>query len=188
MLTEKIVNTNEYAGTVDLITGVEDFKSQVEYIEDFHTYKLNGKIIPSVTQLLDNGEYININKEILDYARDKGLIVHKEIETYLKTQETGFTSEFYEFLRLYKGNEEKFSTRAIFDYKTYNTNLKKNREKCYKQIKMYDKAIEYLTGRGVDNYYMIWLPHEKEGKIFDLKEEFENGETNVGEDGKTISE
>lgn len=174
MLTEKIVNTNEYAGCVDLITGVEDFNSQVEYIEEFHCYKLNGKIIPSVTQLLDDGGYEGIDKDILKYAQDKGTIVHKEIETYLKTSETGFTSEFYEFLRLYKENQELFSKRAIFDYKTYNTNLKKNREKCYKQIQMYDKALEYLTGKGVDHYYMVFLPHNKEGKIFDLKEEFEN--------------
>jgi hypothetical protein len=174
MLTEKIVNTPEYAGTVDLITGVEDFKSEVEYIEDFHTYKLNGEIIPSVTQLLSDGSYEGINKELLEYAQFRGSLVHKEIETYLKTQEKGFTSEFYEFLTLYTRNKELFSTRAIFDYKTYNTNLKKNREKCYKQIQMYDKALEHLTGRGVDHYYMIWLPHNKEGKIFDLKEEFEN--------------
>ena len=174
MLTEKIVNTNEYAGCVDLITGVEDFNSQVEYIEEFHTYKLNEKIIPSVTQLLDDGGYEGIDKDILKYAQDKGTIVHKEIETYLKTSETGFTSEFYEFLRLYKENQELFSKRAIFDYKTYNTNLKKNREKCYKQIQMYDKALEYLTGKGVEDYFMIWLPHNKEGKIFNLKEEFEN--------------
>lgn len=175
MLTEKIVNTNEYAGTVDLITGIDDFDSQVEYIEDFHTYKLNGKIIPSVTQLLDDGVYLDVDKDILEYAREKGTLVHKEIENYLRGSEMGFTAEFYEFLRLYKENEELFSTRAIFDYKTYNTNLKKNREKCYKQIKMYDEAIKYLTGENVDNYYMIWLPHDKEGKIFDLKEEFENG-------------
>ena len=175
MLTEKIVNTNEYAGTVDLITGIDDFDSQVEYIEDFHNYKLNGKIIPSVTQLLDDGVYLDVDKDILEYAREKGNLVHKEIENYLRHSEMGFTAEFYEFLRLYKESEELFSTRAIFDYKTYNTNLKKNREKCYKQIKMYDEAIKYLTGENVDNYYMIWLPHDKEGKIFDLKEEFENG-------------
>lgn len=181
MLTEKIVNTNEYAGCCDLITGIKDFNSQVEYIEDFHCYKLDGKIIPSVTQLLDDGGYEGIDKEILKYAQDKGTIVHKEIETYLKTSETGFTSEFYEFLRLYKENQELFSTRAIFDYKTYNTNLKKNREKCYKQIQMYDKAIEYLTGEKVDNYYMVLLPHDKPGKIFDLKEEFENEISNKQE-------
>lgn len=174
MLIEKLINTDKYGGTADLITGVEDFNSQVEYIEEFHCYKLDGKIIPSVTQLLDDGGYEGIDKDILKYAQDKGTIVHKEIETYLKTSETGFTSEFYEFLRLYKENQELFSKRAIFDYKTYNTNLKKNREKCYKQIQMYDKALEYLTGKGVDEYFMIWLPHNKEGKIFNLKEEFEN--------------
>lgn len=175
MLIEKLINTDKYGGTADLITGIDDFDSQVEYIEDFHTYKLNGKIIPSVTQLLDDGVYLDVDKDILEYAREKGTLVHKEIENYLRHSEMGFTAEFYEFLRLYKENEEKFSTRAIFDYKTYNTNLKKNREKCYKQIKMYDEAIKYLTGENVDNYYMIWLPHDKEGKIFDLKEEFENG-------------
>jgi len=36
MLTEKIVNTEEYAGCCDLITGIKDFKSQVEYIEDLY--------------------------------------------------------------------------------------------------------------------------------------------------------
>lgn len=180
MLTEKIVNTPEYAGCVDLITGVEDFESQVEYIEEFHCYKLNGEIIPSVTQLLSDGTYEGINKDILEYAQFRGSLVHKEIETYLKTSEKGFTSEFYEFLTLYTQNKEIFSTRAIFDYKTYNTNLKKNREKCYKQIQMYDKAIEYLTGRGVDHYYMIFLPHNKPGKIFDLKKEFENGDEEKG--------
>lgn len=178
-LTEKKVHTNEYGGTVDLITGVETFDTpELFYDEEWHCYKLDGKIIPSVTQLLDDGSYEGIDKDILKYAQDKGTIVHKEIETYLKTSETGFTSEFYEFLRLYKENQELFSKRAIFDYKTYNTNLKKNREKCYKQIQMYDKALEYLTGKGVDEYYMIWLPHNKEGKIFNLKEEFENETSN----------
>jgi len=174
MLTEKIVNTKDYAGTVDLITGVEDFKSEVDYIDEFHTYTLKGNVIPSVTTLLDEGEYVGIDKDILKYAQDKGTIVHKEIENYLNNAEMGFTREFYEFLRLYKENQELFSTRAIFDYKTYNTNSKKNREKCYKQVSMYDKAIEHLTGKRVDNYFMVWLPHEKEGKIFDLKEEFES--------------
>ena len=173
MLIEKLINTNKYGGTADLITGVEDFDSQVEYDEEFHTYTLNGEIIPSVTQLLDNGEYVDIDKNILKYAQDKGKLVHKEIEEYLKAQEMGFTAEFYEFLRLYTTQPEIFSTRAIFDYKTYNTNSKKNREKCFKQIKMYDEAIKYLTGEGVNEYFMIWLPHNKKGKIFNLRKEFD---------------
>lgn len=173
LLTEKIVNTEEYAGTVDLITGIDDFKSQVEYNEEWHTYKLDGKIIPSVTQLLDDGSYINIDPAILKYAQEKGTLVHKEIENYLKSQKMGFTSEFYEFLRLYKENQKLFEIEAIWDYKTYNQNLTKNREKCYKQESMYAEAIKYLTGKEIKNKYMIWLPHNKPGKIIDLRKEFE---------------
>ena len=176
MLIEKIVNTKGYAGTVDLITGIEDFESEVKYDDEWHTYKLNKKIIPSVTQILDDGSYKNVDKEILNYARDRGTIIHKEIENYLKYGKYGFTSEFYEFLRLYKENQELFKTKAIFDYKTYNTNIKSKRKKCYKQECLYDKGIEHLTRKRVDNYFMVWLPHNKEGKIFDLKEEFEKKE------------
>lgn len=173
-LIEKKVHTNEYGGTADLITGIDDFDTpELFYDEEWHCYKLNGKIIPSVTQLLDDGDYEGVDKNILEYARIKGSLVHKEIEDYLRHQEMGFTAEFYEFLRIYTQNPEIFSTRAIFDYKTYNTNLKKNRERCYKQIKMYDEAIKYLTGEGVNEYFMIWLPHNKEGKIFNLRREFE---------------
>ena len=179
ILTEKIVNTNEYAGTVDLITGIEDFKQQVSYDDEFHTYKLDGVIIPSVTTLLDNGSYINIDKDILEYAQRKGSLVHKEIETWWNTKEEGFTSEFYEFLRLYEENKNLFNKKAIFDYKTYSTNSKQNREKCYNQIKMYAKAIKYLTNETIDGYYMIWLPHNKKGKIIDLKQEFEKEDQDV---------
>lgn len=173
VLTEKIVNTDKFAGTVDLITGIKEFKSDVEYDDEWHTYTLNGKIIPSVTQLLDDGCYANIDPKILEYAQFKGSLVHEEIEQWWKQAEEGFTSEFYEFLRLYTENKEFFDKKAIFDYKTYNTNLKKNREKCYKQIKMYAEAVKYLTGEEIENYYMIWLPHNKKGKIFDLRKEFE---------------
>lgn len=173
-LCEKIVYTDEFAGCVDLITGLDDFESDIEYNEDFHTYRLNGKIIPSVTQLLDDGVYEKVDKDILRYAQDKGTIVHEEIENWWKHQKEGFTSEFYEFLRLYKENKELFKEEAIFDYKTYNTNVKSKREKCYKQEKKYAEGIKYLTGKDIKKFYMIWLPHDKEGKVFDLKGEFEN--------------
>ena len=66
LLSEKIVNTDKYAGTVDLITGIDDFKEQVVYDDEWHTYKLNGKIIPSVTQLLDDGEYSDVDKDMFE--------------------------------------------------------------------------------------------------------------------------
>ena len=173
ILSEKMINTKEFAGCVDIITGIDDFETELKFNEEWHTYTLNGKILPSVTQLLDDGTYENVDKEILKYAQERGKIIHKEIETYLKTSETGFTGEFYTFLDLFIENKELFENKAIFDVKTYATATPKNREKCYKQEKMYAEGIKYLTGEDIEHFYMIHLPHDKKGKIIDLKKEFE---------------
>lgn len=172
ILSEKIVNTSEYAGTIDILTGVDNFTPQVEYNEEWHTYKLDGKIIPSVTRLLEDEEYINIPEEVLEYARQKGTLVHKEIEEFFKYGKSGFTQEFEEFRRLYQENEELFNQVAVFDIKTYSSNSPSKRLKCYKQTCMYGKAVEYLTGVEVNKHYEIWLPHNKKGKIIDLDKEF----------------
>ena len=153
ILSEKIVNTDKFGGTVDIITGIDDFVSTCSYNDEWHCYKYKGKIIPSVTQLLDDGSYKNVNPYILEQAQKRGTLIHKEIEMYLKHQETGFTDEFWEFLRIYTTEKEKFLERAIFDIKTYANATKKNKEKCLKQEKMYAEAIEYLTGEKIDNIY-----------------------------------
>ena len=44
LLSEKIVNTDSYAGTVDIITGIDNFESTCTYNEEFHTYRLGDKI------------------------------------------------------------------------------------------------------------------------------------------------
>lgn len=176
ILSEKRVYTDEYAGTADLITGIDDFETEIEFDEDFHCYTLKGKTLPSVTSLLDEGEYSNIDKDILQYAQDKGTIVHSEIENYLKNGIEGFTKEFDEFLDLFNDNKLLFEDKAIFDFKTYTTATPKNREKCFKQLTMYAKAIEYLTGEKITKKYLVHLPHDKKGRIYDLQSEFEEGE------------
>ena len=169
ILSEKMVYTSEYAGTIDILTGIEDFETnELEFVEFWHTYKLKGKIIPSVTKLLDNGEYLNVPEEILERARIKGTLVHKEIEEYLKEDKYGFTQEFEEFVRLFQTYKNLFNQIAIFDIKTYSTNSKDKQEKCYKQEIMYGNGVEYLTGIKVEHHYEIWLPHNKKGKIIDL--------------------
>ena len=173
VLSEKIVNTDKFGGTVDIITGIEDFEPTCTYNETWHTYRFNGKIIPSVTQLLDDGTYAGVPEEILESARLRGVLIHKEIEDYLKHRIYGYTSEFYEFLNIYTTESEKFKEKAIFDVKTYASATKKNKEKCLQQEKMYAEAIEYLTGEKIENFYMIHLPKGKKGKLIDLKKEFE---------------
>jgi len=173
VLSEKIVNTDKFGGTVDIITGIEDFEPTCTYNSDWHTYRFNGKIIPSVTQLLDDGTYTGVPEEILESARLRGVLIHKEIEDYLKHRIYGYTSELYEFLNIYTTESEKFKEKAIFDVKTYASATKKNKEKCLQQEKMYAEAIEYLTGEKIENFYMIHLPKGKKGKLIDLKKEFE---------------
>lgn len=172
ILSEKIINTNEFGGTVDIITGIEDFESEVTFDEDWHCYKLGDKILPSVTRLLDNGEYVDIDPEILKYASEKGKIIHKEIENYLKQGKFGFTKEFYDFLDIYTNNKEIFDSECIIDVKTYSQATPSKREKCYKQCKMYADGVEHLTGKRLNQYYMIWLPNKNKGKIIDLTKEF----------------
>lgn len=173
ILCEKIINTLDFAGTADIICGINDFESEVSYDRDWHCYKLGDKILPSVTRLLDNGEYINVDPEILEYAQKKGTIIHEEIETYLKTQKEGFTKEFYDFLDIYTNNKEIFNSKCIIDVKTYNQINLGKREKCYKQCKMYSDGVKHLTGEDIKQYYMIWLPNKAKGKILDLTREFE---------------
>lgn len=166
-----MVHTKEYAGCVDIITGIEDFDTpELTFDEEWHTYRVNGKIIPSVTRLLDDGSYTNVDPEILKRACERGTLIHKEIETYLKNDLKGFTDEFYEFLNIYTTEHKKFEEKAIFDVKTYAVASKKNKEKCLKQEKMYAEAIEYLTGEKIDKFYMIHLPKNKKGKLIELGE------------------
>lgn len=171
ILSEKMVHTKEYAGCVDIITGIEDFNTpELTFDEEWHTYRVNGKIVPSVTRLLDDGSYANVDQEILKKACERGTLIHKEIEMYLKHTEKGFTDEFQEFLYIYTTEREKFLEKAIFDIKTYAVASKKNREKCLKQEKMYAEAIEYLTGKKIEKFYMIHLPKNKKGKLIELGE------------------
>jgi hypothetical protein len=168
ILLEKIVNTNDYAGRVDIITGIEDFKDETEYNEEWHTYRVDGKIVPSVTQILDDDSYANVDVDILEYARFKGTLVHKEIEEWLRDGKTGFTDELQEFIRLFNENKPLFEQKAIFDIKT-STVL--NKSKTRQQCTMYAGGIKHLANEDITKYYAIHLPHNKKGKIIDLEVE-----------------
>ncbi len=171
IISEKIVNTDSYAGTVDIITGIDNFNCTCTYNEEWHTYRLNGKIIPSVTSLLSDDEYNDVDPYILEYARKKGTLVHKEIENFLKKGEYGFTKEFEDFLKIYDENKDIFESKTIMDIKTYSTLTKRNKNKCYNQCKLYSGGIKYLTNEDITDYYMIWLPHNKKGKLIKLEGE-----------------
>lgn len=59
----------------------------VEYLDDEHTYLVDGIIVPSITQMLKHrfgNKYSGISKAVLDRAAEKGTEVHKAIEDLCK--------------------------------------------------------------------------------------------------------
>lgn len=60
----------------------------LEYLDDIHTYLVDGVVVPSVTQLIsDPGKYANVPPEVLEKARKRGTEIHEAIERYVKTGE-----------------------------------------------------------------------------------------------------
>lgn len=59
----------------------------VEYIDETHTYLVDGEILPSVTQILKikfRNKYENVNPYVLQRASELGSATHKSIEDYCK--------------------------------------------------------------------------------------------------------
>jgi len=162
---------NLYAGTIDLLCGVPNITTELEFNEEIHTYTLNGKTLPSVTKLLDDGIYKNVDPDILKKACDRGHEIHKELELYFKKGILGDTREFYEAISLIEKNKDLLSEPSIVDFKTYAKTTKKNKEKCLKQETMYGKAVYELTKVKIKNYIMIHLPKNDKGKLIILKED-----------------
>ena len=162
---------NLYAGTIDLLCGVPNITTELEFNEETHTYTLNGKTLPSVTKLLDDGTYKNVDPFILQQACDRGHEIHKELELYFKEGILGDTREFYEAISLIEKNKDLLSEPSIVDFKTYREATKNNKEKCLKQETMYSKAVYELTGIKIKNYIMIHLPKNDKGKLIILKED-----------------
>lgn len=73
----------------------------LEYIDDTHTYLVDGLIVPSITQLIKmkfSNKYKDVPKGVLKKAADKGTDMHLAIELYEKE---GKESDLIE-LRNYK--------------------------------------------------------------------------------------
>lgn len=157
-----------YCGTADIVVLDKEINAGLEFDEGTHTYTYKGQVLPSVTELLDDGSYKYVDEKILKKASDYGTKVHKEIEDYFKHGKQANTETFLEFIMLYNENKELFKNGTIMDIKTYSQLSKKNKEKTLTQLKMYAKGIEYLTSQKITDYYMIWIPRNKVGKIIRL--------------------
>ena len=77
----------------------------LEYIDETHTYLVNGVIVPSITQIMKikfDNKYNGIPKAILNNAAKKGTEVHEAIERLCKTGEVTDLKEVKNFMFLQK--------------------------------------------------------------------------------------
>lgn len=74
----------------------------IEFREDTHEYFLDGKKLISVTQLMRKHglapSYDSVPEAVLKAKAERGTLIHKEIEEYIKNDEIGFTTELYRFI------------------------------------------------------------------------------------------
>lgn len=63
---------------------MENNKSRLTFDETSHSYRWDGKIVPSVTQLLPKQDYFVSDERLAECAAE-GTANHKEIEEFLKT-------------------------------------------------------------------------------------------------------
>lgn len=78
---------------------------KVEYIDETHTYIVDGIEVPSVTQIVSlvlPSPYKNIEPDVLKQAADKGIALHEEIEQFEKDGVMGSSIEFNHYLYLKK--------------------------------------------------------------------------------------
>ena len=180
-----------------------------EFNDQTHTYKLNDKILPSVTQIINGvlfyNKYSSVSEDTLELAKNKGSLIHKEIENYIKKGETGFTLELGNFINIVNDkkiehmksevkvhNKEIAGTidivckigdkNIIIDTKT---TAELDKEYVSWQLSMYAYILETYYSVRIDELYAMWLRDEKykfvkvekktHNQIEDVLEAFKNG-------------
>lgn len=161
--------------------------STVQFLKDEHEYWLNGKKLSGITGMIERhicpDRYKGIPEHILEQAREKGSLVHEEIETYINTGENGFTDEFSalkksKFLEQYKtlspeylvSDNEYFATlidlvaideKGFIDLIDWKTIYRLDKTFLMWQLSICAYLFELQTGFKVKNLKAVWLRPDK---------------------------
>ena len=81
-----------------------NFGTRLEYNEADHTYWLDGRQLPSVTQILHrqgiSPDLGSVPEGLLREKAEHGTYVHEEIQNFIERGEMGISDEFQDFLKL----------------------------------------------------------------------------------------
>jgi ABC-type microcin C transport system permease subunit YejB len=91
---------------------------EVEFEPILHQYFVNGKQVPSISQIckMENPDIYNgIDQATLNRAAAKGVSLHEEIENYELHGEMGYTTEFHHYLKIKKqyGFKKELTERMV---------------------------------------------------------------------------
>lgn len=82
--------------------------SELVFKEDTHEYFIGDQKLISVTQLMQKHglapNYADVPSEVLRAKAERGSLVHKEIEDFIKNGSIGFTTELSNFIKAIKDN------------------------------------------------------------------------------------
>lgn len=160
---------------------------KLKFDEETHTYTLGGKVLPSVTSILEavlfHNKYDGVDEETLKLASEKGRLIHKEIEEYVLKDKMGFTEELTNFidlvnkekLTLYgseiKVNNDTFAGTIdlLFKYKDklcladIKTTYKLDKEYVSWQLSLYKYLWDNYKDvfNSINELYAIWLRDDK---------------------------
>jgi len=73
------------------------------FLEESHTYIIDGQVVPSVTQIIPRQDFLNVPEHVLENARNDGIEKHQMIKDYfdgkvLIADGNEFIIKFHEFL------------------------------------------------------------------------------------------
>lgn len=170
--------------------------SNIEFIEDTHTYLADGIIVPSVSELIRfkfPDAYANVPKKVLKKKASYGSHVHQTIESFVKGELTmeeiqkkkidpdiKIAVEQFEILRkmwafqvrdmeqivTYKGRYA--GTYDIRTIDDYIIDLKTTAE-LHEEWLRWQISLYYLgVGKYQDFGFAIWLPKGKVGKVVQI--------------------
>ena len=175
---------------------ISDFNKlpNCNFDESKHEYTVNGKVLPSVTQLLKKhgiaSDYSFVDKEVLEMSAKRGTAIHKEIEVYTDTGEVGFSEEFYTAVELLEVNgltpigaeivtynditvgtidlicTDGHGRYILIDTKTTSTIHK---QAVAWQLSIYKALAETQYNIKIDRLMVLHLPFEKSGKLVEVE-------------------
>lgn len=161
----------------------------IEFNAENHEYKLDGKVLLSVTQLMKKHglapNYDGVPEEVLNAKAARGSLIHEEIENYVKSGEDGFTDELDAFKRIEKENGLCLMQSETIVYndliagtvdltgrvngnETFIADIKTTAALHLESIRWQLSIYAYLFGKSFDHFYAIHLTKDG-GKLKEVE-------------------